>query len=103
MSEFCALPTPSIYRLRLVLRGVSPLIWRRVLVRGDTTIAALQAAFQLVLGWSDEHLHRFVVPGRAYGVAHLGGISFRDDPRRVRLAEAARLKLQPRSSPTFVR
>src|SRR4029450_618192 len=86
MSEFCALPTPSIHRLRIVLRGVSPLIWRRVLVRGDTSIAALHAAFQVVLGWSDEHLHRFVIHGKAYGISRIGGIGFSDDPHRVRLA-----------------
>jgi hypothetical protein len=87
MPELCALPTPVVYQLRLVLRGVSPLIWRRVLVRSDTTIAGLHATFQVVLGWTDEHLHRFVIHGRAYGVAHLGGISFHDDPHRVRLAD----------------
>jgi hypothetical protein len=37
-------------------------------------------------GWGDEHLHRFVVHGTEYGVDHLGG-PFRDDARRVRLAE----------------
>ena len=31
----------SIYQLRIVLRGISPLIWRRVLVRSDTTLAHL--------------------------------------------------------------
>src|SRR5215210_1682256 len=87
MFESPAPSTAAVYHLRIVLRGVSPLVWRRVLVRGDTTIADLQATFQLVLGWTDEHLHRFVIHGRAYGVARLGGISFRDDPHRVHLAD----------------
>jgi len=39
-----------------------------------------------VLGWSDEHLNRFVIHGREYGVWHDGGIGFRNDPRHVRLA-----------------
>jgi hypothetical protein len=39
---------PVLYQLRVVLRGVSPLIWRRRLVRSDSTIAAdLHAALQL--------------------------------------------------------
>ena len=29
---------PDIYQLRIVLRGISPLIWRRLLVRSDTTL-----------------------------------------------------------------
>jgi len=79
-------PEPVVYQLRVVLRGVSPLIWRRLLVRSDSTIADLHATFQLALGWSDEHLNRFVIHGREYGVWHDGGIGFRDDPRHVRLA-----------------
>jgi len=32
-------PRPSVYRLRVVVRGVNPLIWRRLLIPADTTIA----------------------------------------------------------------
>ncbi len=78
---------PSVYELRVVLRGVSPLIWRRVLVVGDTTVAELHAILQLVLGWTDEHLNRFVIHGREYGVSHVGGIGFRDDPRQLRTVD----------------
>src|SRR6266702_1121442 len=79
-------PEPVVHQLRVVLRGVSPLIWRRLLVRSDSTIADLHATCQRVLGWSDEHLNRFVIQGREYGVWHDGGIGFRDNPRHVRLA-----------------
>ena len=82
-------PTSSLsaYQLRVVLRGVSPLIRRRLLVRGDGSIADLHATLQLAFGWSDEHLNRFVIHGREYGVWHDGGIGFRDNPRHVRLAD----------------
>jgi hypothetical protein len=76
-----------VYPLRVVLSGISPLIWRRLLVCSDSTIADLHATFQLALGWSDEHLNRFVIHGREYGLWHDGGIGFRDDPRHVRLAD----------------
>ena len=59
---------PFVFQLRVVLRGISPLIWRRILVRSDSTIADLHATLQLALGWSDDHLHRFVAHGREYGV-----------------------------------
>src|SRR5260370_41318309 len=78
---------PFVCQLRVVLRGVSPLIWRRLLVRSDSSIADLHATLQLALGWSDEHLNRFVVHGREYGVAHPGGLGFRDDPHEVHLAD----------------
>src|ERR1700687_2515806 len=74
-----------VYQLRVVLRGVSPLIWRRLLVRSDTTIADLHITLQTALGWTDEHLNRFVIHGREYGVSHDGGIGFRDNPSHVRL------------------
>lgn len=78
---------PDIYQLRLVLRDISPLIWRRLLVRSNTSIAQLHAMIQTAMGWSDSHLHRFVIHGKGYGVARLDGIGFADDPHRVRLAD----------------
>ena len=41
---------PIVYQLRVVLRGISPLIWRRLLVRGDSTIADLHHALQIAFG-----------------------------------------------------
>jgi Plasmid pRiA4b ORF-3-like protein len=70
-----------VYQLRVVLRGVSPLIWRRLLLRSDSTIADLHATLQTVLAWSSEHLHRFVIQGRVYGPDGSG------DPRRIRLVD----------------
>ncbi len=76
-----------LYQLRVVLRGISPLIWRRLLVRSDSTVADLHTTLQMALGWNGEHLNRFVIHGREYGVAHIGGVGFADDPRDVRLAD----------------
>jgi hypothetical protein len=80
-------PPVAVYQLHVWLREISPMVWRRLLVRSDTTIAALHDVLQIVMGWADEHLHRFVIHGKDYGVAQLGGISFADDPTRVRLAD----------------
>ena len=63
MSELSAPSTSMVLQLRVVLRGISPLTWRRLLVRGDATIADLHATLQLALGWTDEHLNRFVIQG----------------------------------------
>jgi hypothetical protein len=57
----------SIYQLRIVLRGISPLIWRRVLGHSDTTRAHLHAILQILCAWSDEHRHSFYIHGREYG------------------------------------
>jgi Plasmid pRiA4b ORF-3-like protein len=65
---------------------VSPLVWRRLLVASDTSLAQLHQILQRAFAWSDEHLHRFLIHGSAYGLPRLGGISFRDDARRVPLS-----------------
>jgi hypothetical protein len=76
-----------VYQFKVVLRGVSPMIWRRILLRSDQTIADLHYAIQIAMGWSDSHLHRFHIHGKDYGVAHEGGIWFDDNPEKVRLAD----------------
>ena len=73
MPEDTTPASPPVYQLRGVVQGVSPLIWRRLLVRADTTIAGLHAV------WDGEHLHRFVIHGVEYGISYVGGVGFRDD------------------------
>ena len=80
-------PLPSLYQLRVVVHGVSPLIWRRLLLPADTTIAGLHAVLQIAFGLTGTHLRRFVVHGREYGIGYVGGVGFRDDPHLVRLAD----------------
>jgi hypothetical protein len=77
----------NLYRLRVVLFGISPIIWRRLLVRSDSTIADLHEALQITFGWSGDHLHRFLIHGKQYGLSYLGGMTFRDDPRRIKLSD----------------
>jgi hypothetical protein len=50
-------PEPNIYQLKVVLLGISPIIWRRFLVRSDSTIADLHDTLQTAFGWSDDYLH----------------------------------------------
>ncbi len=89
---------PTVYQLRVVLAGVSPLIWRQLLVPDETTIAGLHAVLQTAFGWGGEHLHRFVIHGRYYGIAYAGGLGFRDNARQVRLAD---LGLRPTERFTY--
>lgn len=79
--------TVAVYHFKVTLRSISPMIWRRVLVTSDTTIAQMHAIVQTLMDWSGECLHRFHIHGKDYGIAYLGGISFRDNPHWVRLAD----------------
>ncbi len=50
-------PAASVLQLRIALRGLSPPVWRRVLVPEHLTLGQLHHVFQVVMGWADEHLH----------------------------------------------
>lgn len=78
-------PTP-IYQLKVWLQGISPMVWRRLLVRSDSTIADLHYTIQIAIGWSDIHLNRFHIHGQDFGVYHDGGICFSDNPEKVPLS-----------------
>ncbi len=90
-----ASPSVEVYQLHAALLEISPAIWRRLLIRSDTTIADLHSMLQIAFGWTDSHLHRFVIYGNAHGIAQLGGICFADDPRQVRLSHL-RLRINAR-------
>jgi Plasmid pRiA4b ORF-3-like protein len=77
----------TIYQLKIFILGISPMIWRRFKVHSDSTIADLHYVVQIVMGWTDSHLHRFVIHGKDYGIAQIGGIWFADDPNKVKLAD----------------
>ena len=77
----------QVYQLRIWIRHISPQIWRRLLVRSDSTIAHLHDTLQLAFGWTDDHLHQFLIRGKPYGIARSGGMSFDDNPHLVHLRD----------------
>jgi Plasmid pRiA4b ORF-3-like protein len=77
----------EIYQFHAWLRGISPLIWRRLLVRSDQTVANLHYALQLAFGWSDSHLNKFRIHGQDFSVYHIGGPIFDEGASKVHLAD----------------
>jgi hypothetical protein len=69
---------PVIYQLKVVLLGISPMIWRRLKVSSDSTIEDLHYTLQIAMGWEDIHLHHFIIYGKQYGITQPGGIIFSD-------------------------
>lgn len=76
----------ALYQLRVVLRGVSPLVLRQLPVASETSVAEFHEILLLAFDWSGEHLHRFRIHGRDYGTARLGGLVFDEDARKVPLS-----------------
>jgi hypothetical protein len=75
----------NVYQLRVWLRAISPMIWRRVLLRGDHTLADLHYVLQIAFGWHGEHLHCFRLHGREYCIPGLGGADYTADARTISL------------------
>jgi len=75
----------EVYQLRVYLRQISPMIWRRLLVRSDSTIEDLHYTLQIAMSWTDYHLHQFRIRGRRYGISRIHGPSFRDQAQDVSL------------------
>ena len=72
-------------QLRVALKQVKPLIWRRILVPEKITLPKLHVALQWAMGWTNSHLHEYEIARQRYGTAE----DFDDEPpldeRRVRL------------------
>ena len=56
----------QIYELKLEMLEVEPLIWRRLLVPGSITLAQLHEVIQTAMGWTNSHLHEFIVGEHSY-------------------------------------
>jgi hypothetical protein len=73
------------YFIKLSLRGISPMIWRRFWIPGKTSLAKLHGIIQLAFGWDNEHLHQFHIYGKDYGISYSGGLAFNDNAYKVYL------------------
>jgi len=79
--------------LRIELLDVAPLVWRRVLVSNQWTLASLHAWLQWVMGWTNSHAHEFQVGANVvapdWWIQEVGwdsdAATFRDE-RRVSIA-----------------
>lgn len=51
----------QVYVIKVTLLGTIPPVWRRILVRRDITLRNLHGSLQIVMGWTNSHLHQFVL------------------------------------------
>ena len=58
----------SIYQLKVTLKGTRPPIWRRLLIASTDNLEDVHIAMQIVMGWTNSHLHEFVCGHDHYGV-----------------------------------
>ena len=61
--------TPKVYALHVALDEIVPPVWRRIIVPAAITLPELHDLLQLVMGWTNSHLHSFTIGNRTYSNA----------------------------------
>ena len=56
----------EVYVVKVTLLGTRPPVWRRILVPRDITLQHLHRTLQTVMGWTNSHLHQFVVQRQTF-------------------------------------
>lgn len=51
------------------------MVWRRLRVPGNTTLARLHECIQIINGWDDYYLHFFRIHGKDFGTQNSGGFA----------------------------
>lgn len=68
MAQTRVKPQGVIFQIKIILRGSHPAIWRRIEVHGDTPLDKLHGVIQPAMGWTNAHLHRFIMQGQNYAI-----------------------------------
>ena len=83
---------PNAVQVRVVLEGIEPAIWRRLVVPIETTLAQLHYILQAAMGWTDSHLHQFEIGGLRFGDPELLNQDMPDDYPQAFDAAPVRLR-----------
>jgi hypothetical protein len=65
----------AILQVKVGLTGISPMVWRRVLVPANFTLRELHGVIQVVMGWEGIHLYNFHLRAERYGSWELSASS----------------------------
>jgi hypothetical protein len=64
--KFVSKKPRTAHQLKILLCESDPPIWRRVLVTDAATLNDLHHVIQQSMGWTDYHLHQFIIEGQYY-------------------------------------
>jgi hypothetical protein len=77
-------------QLKARLLGLSPMVWRRLVVPGTCTLRELHGVLQVAMGWAGIHLYQFRLRAGRYGSWELAASSPDVTLAAVRLRPGAR-------------
>jgi hypothetical protein len=60
----------KIYQVKITIGESNPEIWRRILIPGDVLLPSLHRIIQIAFGWTNSHLHQFIVGDNFYTVRY---------------------------------
>jgi hypothetical protein len=75
------------FELDVRLQGIAPPIWRTVEVPGAWSLEDVHYALQVAMGWTNSHLHQFVIGKTSYGMVDVDGAEDVEDERDHRLQD----------------
>src|SRR5471032_2293957 len=73
--ETLAANAAAILQIKVWLTGISPMVWRRVLVPSSVTFRELHGVIQVAMGWEGIHLYDFHLRAARYGSSELAASS----------------------------
>jgi len=89
------------YRLRVILTGTEPPVWRLLEVPGTAKLDWLHAVLQVAIGWTNSHVHRFEVNGVPYSDTRYHYAEFEDEPEILEESKASLAKVAPEQGGAF--
>jgi hypothetical protein len=54
--------TLQFFQIKITLQRTKPPIWRRIIVAPEIKLDRLHDVLQIVMGWTNSHLHQFETP-----------------------------------------
>jgi hypothetical protein len=80
----------AVLQIKVWLIGISPMVWRRVLVPAAFTLCELHGVIQVAMGWEGFHLFQFCLRAVRYGSSELSTSSPNVMLAALRLRKGAR-------------
>ena len=85
MATVKRIKSDNVFQLKITLNHIKPPIWRRVLVDSDIKLPDLHKIIQTVMGWTNSHLHQFIIGNRYYSLPDDESFCEAVDYRRIKL------------------
>lgn len=90
-----ASPAKPVYQLKVTLQETRQPIWRRVQVPGNANLGWLHAVLQVVMGWTNSHLHQFELATALYSDTRAHFAEFVDGPEILEERKAVLQRMMP--------